>query len=191
MLRFFASLMLLCLCGLVSGCAFYRPATVAGNPIFIPVQPQNEEALWEATVDVVHDYFELARENRIVGTQPGVIESRWKVGSGLLEPWNRDSHGLENRAESTVQSIRRMAKIHVTPAQGGYLVGVEVFKEIEDIPGIVNNTAGGATFHQASPLRRDLDLVVGQSAPSGWVPRGRDEALEAEMLRRLQWAYTR
>lgn len=188
MLRHFASLMLLCLCGPISGCAFSRPATVAGNPIFVPAQ--NEEALWERTVDVVHDYFELARENRIVGSQPGVIETRYKVGSSLLEPWNSDSHGLENRAESTLQSIRRKAIINVTPANGGYLIGVEVFKEIEDLPGIANNTAGGATFHQASPLRRDLDLVVGQSSPSGWVSRGRDEALEAEMLRRLQWAYT-
>jgi len=189
MLRSFASLMLLCLCGPISGCAFSRPATVAGNPIFVPAH--NEEAIWEQTVDVVHDYFELARENRIVGSQPGVIETRYKVGSGLLEPWNRDSHGFENRTESTLQSIRRKAIINIIPAQGGYLVSVEVFKEIEDLPGIANNTAGGATFSQASPLRRDLDQVVGQSAPSGWVARGRDEALEAEMLRRLQFAYAR
>jgi hypothetical protein len=43
----------------------------------------------------------------------------------------------------------------------------------------------------SNPLRRDLDLVTGQSSPSGWVSRGRDENLEAEMLRRMQWAYTR
>ncbi|MBI3865965.1 MAG: hypothetical protein HY290_29160 [Planctomycetia bacterium] len=174
---------------MISGCAFAQPATVAGNPIFVPAH--DEEGLWNRTVDVVHDYFDIARENPIVGSQPGVIETRYKVGSSLLEPWHRDSHGLENRAESTLQSMRRKAIINVTPAQGGYLVGVEVFKEIEDLPGVANNTAGGATFHQASPLRRDLDLVVGQSSPSGWVPRGRDEALEAEMLRRMQWAFTR
>jgi hypothetical protein len=93
--------------------------------------------------------------------------------------------------ESTLQSIRRKAFVNVTPAQGGYLVSVEVLKEIEDLPGVANNTAGGATFHQANALRRDLDLVVGQSSPSGWVPRGRDEILEAEMLRRMQWEFTR
>jgi hypothetical protein len=187
--RLFASLLLMGLCGPLSGCAFSRPQTVAGNPIFIAAQ--NDDAVWERAVDVVHDYFDLARENRITGSQPGVIETRYKVGSSLLEPWNRDSHGLENRTESTLQSIRRKAVISITPAQGGYFVAVEVFKEIEDQPGIVNNTAGAATFHQASPLRRDLDQVVGQSAPSGWVSRGRDEALEAEMLRRLQMACMR
>src|SRR5712664_1324196 len=53
MLRTFVSLVLLGLCGLSSGCAFGRPA-VAGNPIFIPAG--NEDAIWERTVDVVHDY---------------------------------------------------------------------------------------------------------------------------------------
>ncbi|HLJ11447.1 MAG TPA: hypothetical protein VKU82_09665 [Planctomycetaceae bacterium] len=181
-------LLIVGLCGLLSGCAFGRPV-VAGNPIFVPAS--NEDAVWERTVDVVHDYFAIARENRIIGSQPGIIETRFKVGSSVLEPWHRDSYGLENRVESTLQSIRRKAIVSIAPAQGGYLVGVEVFKEIEDLPGVANNTAGGATFHQANPLRRDLDLVVGQSSPSGWVGLGRDEALESEMLRRMQWAFTR
>lgn len=161
----------------------------AGNPIFVPVG--NEDAVWERTVDVVHDYFDIARENRMVGTQPGMIETRYKVGASLLEPWHRDSYGMRNRTESTLQSIRRRAMISVTPAQGGYFIGVEVMKEIEDLPGVANNTAGGATFSQSNPLRRDLDLVVGQSSPSGWVILGRDDVLEAEMLRQMQWAFTR
>jgi hypothetical protein len=189
MARFPVSLLLVALCGLVSGCAFGRPPVVAGNPIFIPAG--NEDAVWERTVDVVHDYFDIARENRIVGSQPGLIETRYKIGASILEPWHRDSRGLRNRAESTLQSIRRMARISVAPAQGGYFVGVEVFKEIEDLPGIANNTAGGATFHQANPLRRDLDLVTGQMSPSGWVSLGRDDVLEADMIGRLQSAFTR
>ncbi len=188
MLRFLVSLMLLGLCGLQSGCASGRPP-LASNPIFVPAT--NEDAVWERTVDVVHDYFDIARENRIVASQPGVIETTYRIGAGLLEPWHRDSHGLDNRIQSTLQSIRRKAIVNVAPAQGGYLIGVDVFKEIEDVPGGANTTAGGATFHQANPLRRDLDLVVGQSAPSGWIALGRDEVLEGEMLRRLQLAFSR
>lgn len=188
MIRLLVSLIFLGLGSLLSGCAAQRPV-LAGNPIFIPAA--NEDMAWERTVDVVHDYFDIARENRIIGSQPGVIETRYRIGASLLEPWHRDSHGLDNRIESTLQSIRRKAIISVTPAQGGYLVGVEVFKEIEDIPGVANLTAGGATFSQTSPLRRDLDLVVGQSSPSGWVSRGHDDLLEGEILRRLQLAFTR
>jgi hypothetical protein len=188
MVRPLVTLMLLGLCGSLSGCVFNRPMA-AGNPVFVPAG--NEDAAWERTVDVVHDYFDIARENRMIGSQPGVIETRYRIGASLLEPWHRDSYGLENRLESSLQSIRRKAIISVTPAQGGYLVGIEVFKEIEDLPGVANNTAGGATFSQTSPIRRDLDLVTGQSSPSGWIALGRDEVLENEMARQMQRAFSR
>jgi hypothetical protein len=188
MLRPLVTLIVLGLCGSLSGCVFNRPM-VAGNPVFVPAG--NEDAAWERTVDVVHDYFDIARENRMIGSQPGEIETRYRIGASLLEPWHRDSYGLENRLESSLQSIRRKAFISVTPAQGGYLVGVEVQREIEDLPGVANNTAGGATFSQTSPIRRDLDLVTGQSSPSGWISLGRDEVLENEMLRQMQRAFSR
>ncbi len=189
MLRSLINLLLVGLCGLLSGCAMGRPPVVVGNPVFVPAA--SEDLAWERTVDVVHDYFDIARENRMIGSQPGIIETRYRVGASLLEPWHRDSHGFENRFESTLQSIRRYAVVSVTPAQGGYFVGVEVFKEIEDLPGVANNTAGGATFSQTSPIRRDLDLVTGESSPSGWVSRGHDDILESEMLRRIQLAFMR
>jgi hypothetical protein len=188
MFRPLIALILVGLCVSGSGCAMRRPV-IAGNPIFVPAQ--NEDAAWERTVDVVHDYFDIARENRILGSQPGIIETRWRIGANVLEPWHHDSHGLDNRLESTLQSIRRRAFISLTPAEGGYLVSVEVFKEIEDLPGVANTTVGGATFHLASPLRRDLDLVTGQSSQSTWDPLGRDEVLENEMLRRVQSAFMR
>lgn len=174
-----------------SGCAMGRPAVaVSGNnPIFVAAN--NEEAVWERTVDVLHDYFEIARENRIVGSQPGVIETQYKVGATALEPWHRDSIGLHDRLESSLQSIRRKAIVNVTPSEGGYFIAVEVFKELEDVPSTAGNTAGNATFQQSNPLRRDLDLVNAQSAPSGWLLKGRDELLEQDIVRRLQWAFSR
>jgi hypothetical protein len=188
MLRPLIALMLLGLCLSGSGCAMNRPV-ITGNPVFVPVQ--NEDLAWERTVDVIHDYFDIARENRILGSQPGIIETTYKIGASVLEPWHRDSHGLDNRLESTLQSIRRKAIISLIPAEGGYLVSVEVFKEIEDLPGAVNTTVGAATFHQEAPLRRDLDLVNSQSSASGWVPLGRDTVLEDDMLRRVQAAFSR
>ncbi len=177
------------LCVSVWACApLGRPpanyAVRASNPIFI--RANNDEVVWERTVDVLHDYqFQIARENKL----DGLIETKYKVGSGLLEPWQRESIGFRNRLESTLQSIRRRAVVSVTPQEGGYLVGVEAFKELEDVGGVVENTAGGATFQEAYPLQRDLNLVVGQSAPSGWIPIGRDLPLEQNVLARLQRAF--
>lgn len=170
-------------CCVLSGCATAR--TAAQNPFFVAAD--NEEAVWERTVDVVHDYFEIARENRL----DGVIETRPKVGASLLEPHHKDSVGFESRLESTLQSIRRRALVNVNRTQGGFLVGVEVVKEQEDLPGVAATTAGGATFAQTGPLRRDLNLVVGQSAPSGWIVLGRDELLEQEMTRALHRRFHR
>ena len=169
------------------GCATSRPPPASSNPIF--VRANNSDYVWDRTVDVVHDYFDIARENRAVGSQPGVIETRYKVGSSILEPWHTDSQGLEARTESTLQSIRRRAIVNVTPAEGGYLIAVEVVKELEDVPSATGNTASAATFQQTNPLRRDLDLVVEQSAPQGWILLGRDELLESAILRSMQGAF--
>jgi hypothetical protein len=170
----------------LAGCATARPVA-RSNPVF--VRANNPDMVWDTTVDVVHDYFAIARENRTLGSQPGVIETEYKVGASVLEPWQQDSQGLENRLESTLQSIRRRAVVNVTPAEGGYYIAVEVVKELEDAPGALGQSASSATFQQTNPLRRDLDLVVEQSAPQGWILLGRDELLEAELLGRLQAAF--
>jgi hypothetical protein len=161
------------------------PATVGvGQPVFVPVADQ--DFVWERTVDVLHDYpFEVDRENRL----DGVIETHYKIGSGVFEPWHRESVGLANRLESTLQSIRRKVVVRVVPTQGGFLITPEVYKEQEDVIGITATSAGGATFQDHSPLQRDLNLVVGQSAPSGWILLGRDVTLEQDIRARLQAAF--
>ena len=170
--------------GLLSGCATMTGQTpVVSNPVF--VRANNSEEAWERTVDVVHDYlFEIERENKL----GGILETRYKTGANLLEPWHRDSVGAANRAESTLQSIRRKAFLSVTPVEGGFMVGVEAHKELEDVARAANST-GAATFLDNSPLQRDLNPVVGQATPSGWIPKGRDMALEQSMLSSINRAF--
>lgn len=158
------------------------------NPF--PVTALNEEAMWERTIDVLHDFhLTTARENRLAR----VVETEYFVGSGLLEPWHSDSVGFMNRLESTTQSIRRKVIISFVQmdAAGGFQVSVQAMKEREDLPGIAGNSPGAATFRESTPLNRELDAVVGQSAQSLWIPIGRDPALEQAILQRLQTAYFR
>lgn len=158
------------------GCATFRGQTPASNPLF--VQTNNHELVWERSVDVLHqNLFEVQRENRL----DGVIETKYKPGASLIEVWHPDSPSLHSRLESTLQSIRRKAYVTVTPADGGYLVNVEAYKEIEDVAG-ASNSAGAATFLDNNAFERDLSAVVGQSAPSGWVAKGRDPELEQLLL---------
>ena len=53
------------------------------------------------------------------------------------------------------------------------------------------DSPGGATFLESKPLDRDLNLVVGQSAPSGWLWAGRDYQLEQSILGQLQYLLSR
>jgi hypothetical protein len=154
--------------------AYGPPVT---NPVF--VRATDPEAAWERVIDMAHDYlFEIERENKL----GGIIETKYKTGSGVLEPWQPDSIGAGNRWQSTLQSIRRKAYIRFTAAPGGYHVSVEAIKELEDVPR-AQTSVGGATFLDNSALQRDLNPVVGQDTPSGWVSLGRDAALEQAMLR--------
>lgn len=182
----------LIVCVGVSACSGLEPARITdgrrvpGNPIF--VRANNDEVVWERAVDVVHDYqFEILRENRL----DGILETKPKVGSGLFEPWQRETLGFNNRLESTLQSIRRRAIITVTPQEGGFLVGVEALKERENVLGVAENAQGQASFPENAELQRDLNLVVGQSAPSGWIPLGRDPILEESIICRLRQAFSR
>lgn len=165
------------------GCAASH-SMIVSNPVFVPANTQHNA--WERTVDVLHGFhFPVARENRL----DGVIETDYRVGSNVLEPWHGDSVGVRNRMESTLQSIRRKVKIDLTPVEGGYLVGVEAYKELEDLNGTAENTTGAATFRKSSPLERNLSVVVGQSSPSGWISLGRDTDLEQAILGDLQQGF--
>jgi hypothetical protein len=159
------------------------------NPIFVAVNSGNPESdlfVSERATDVLAKYnFEIDATNQLEGT----IATQYKVGSGILEPWHRESVGLENRLQSTLQPIRRKVLVHFVRVEGGYLVSVEALKELEDLSSPTPNSPGGSTFPQNYPLRRDLNLVLGQASPSGWIPQGRDVALEQDMLGRLQAAY--
>ena len=169
--------------GLLNGCvSLPGQAPVVSNPVF--VRANNSDEAWERTVDV-HDYlFEIERENKL----GGVLETRYKTGANCFEPWHRDSTGAANRAESTLQSIRRKAFLSVTPVEGGYMVGVEAHKELEDVARAANSP-GAATFLDNSALQRDLNPVVGQATPSGWIPKGRDMALEQSLLHSINRAF--
>jgi len=158
-------------------------------PLFLPAgnDPNAELAVNERAMDVLHYYnFEVDTSNQLEGT----MATYYKVGSGIIEPWHKESVGLANRLESTAQPIRRKVLIHFVRVDGGYLVSVEALKEIEDLASPSPNSPGNSTFRDTYPLQRDLNLVVGQSTPSGWIPRGHDVALEQDILARLKTAYS-
>jgi hypothetical protein len=162
-------------------------ATLAGNRPVVPnplvVPSADFEATWNAAVKVVDEYFDIASENRLsrkIVTQP-------KIGATLVEPWYGDSVGFDQRLESTLQTIRRFAIIHVDPAPGGgYAVRVEVYKELEDLAKPDRQSLGRATFTDNFPVNRTREIVGPVPVPLAWIARGRDTPLEQAILDRIR-----
>ncbi|MCH2212183.1 MAG: hypothetical protein MK110_12835 [Fuerstiella sp.] len=165
--------------GCITGSGRGVPRT---NALLIP--SNTVDATWERAVDVLHrNHFLIARESKL----EGIIETEYRAGSNILEPWHPDSVGLQNRMESTLQSIRR--RVVISFGRSGsdqMMVSVVVHKEIEDVPGPTATHAGGATFSESDVFDRDLNQVLGQAAPSRWLPRGRDPHLEARLVAQIQ-----
>ena len=187
--------------GMLGGCSAPRlvdagpggfpPPVVQQAPNPLLVQTPNRDVMWEEIVDVVDNYFRIEQETRVRAVGETLTEGRIDtfpiVGATVLEPWRRDSVGGYNQWESTMQSIRRYAIARVTPAAGGYLVDVQVHKELEDVPRPERATAGAATFRNDTAIddQNDRD-PVNDPTNAGWIPVGRDAALEQEILGEIQ-----
>jgi hypothetical protein len=161
------------------------------NPV--AVTTMDRDLVWDQVVDVVDDYFRIQHEERVrlVGDllTEGRLDTYPRSGSTIFEPWNRDTVTPYDRWESTLQSIRRTAMVRVIPSQGGFLVEVQVIKELEDVPrpetGAISITNSQALRNDDS-LQRVANPVAGQQPTLGWIDQGRDLNLEQVILAQIQ-----
>jgi hypothetical protein len=187
----------------LSGCqawqppGFVDPGMVLGPPAAMPnpvvVNVMDRDFVWDQVVDVVDDYFRIQKEERVrlVGDllTEGRIDTYPRSGATIFEPWNRDSSTPYERWESTLQSIRRTALVRVVPSPGGFLVDVQVYKELEDVP---RPESGAVTLANSAALRNDNSLqritnpAGGLQPTIGWIAQGRDTALEQTILAHIQ-----
>ena len=165
------------------------------NPLMVPAT--DREFLWNQAVDTLDDFFEIEKEERVklIGgvLTEGRIDTHPRVGSTILEPWAPDSTPGYERIHATLQSIRRRALVRVIPTNGGYLIDLAVHKEQEELAQPENATVGQAVRRYDASwkgINDDPALVarapMGTGATLGWVPLGRDLALEQRILRRLR-----
>jgi hypothetical protein len=157
------------------------------------VTSMDRDFVWDQVVDAVDDYFRIEREERVrlVGDMltEGRLDTYPRGGSTILEPWNHDSPTPYEKLESTLQSIRRRALVRVIPAPAGFLVDVQVFKELEDVAapetGAVS-LANPAALRNDNALQRVTNPVGGAPTTLGWILVGRDAVLEQVILEHIQ-----
>lgn len=175
--------------GCMSGPLVDNPGRVANvsayadsNPVYIPLGPLAYGLVFEKSLDVVDDYFEIAYANRYDGR----IESFPRIAPGVEQPWKPGSPDLAQRLLATFQTIRHRALLRITPADdGGFFVDVKVFKELEDLPRPIRATAGAASFRSDNTVERQFEVVDATVVDADWIPIGRDVKLEQAILHRL------
>jgi hypothetical protein len=153
----------------------------AANPLVVP--SADFETVWKECIAVLDEYFEIANENRLSRT----IVTQPVIGATLLEPWRTDSVTITDRFEATIQTIRRHARITVNPAPGGgFLVRVDVFKELEDLAKPDRQSMGRAVFNNDFPVNRTFEIVGPVPLPLQYIPRGHDVKLEQVIVDRIR-----
>jgi hypothetical protein len=168
-----------------SGCASIQQMVAPGppcdNPLIVP--SGDFEKIWRETVAVIDVPFDIRFENRVSRT----IVTDPVIGATLLEPWRSDTVGLDDRFESTLQTMRRFARVQIDPVPGrGFAIKVEVFKELEDLAKPDRQSAGRAVFNNDFPVNRTREIVGPVPIPLQWIPRGRDYHLEQVLLNRIR-----
>lgn len=174
----------------VTGCGtlLYRlktrpPQQIVPNPMALPLA--EDTFVWLQVVDVVDDYFRIRSEqpvqNRGEMVLDGRLETSYKVGASLSEPWRKDSTDGFERLQSTLQSIRRRAFVFVRPMGAGYEIEVVVQKELEDTDRSLDATEGVVTARE-NTVARSRGQVVDGPVTLGWIPLGRDASLEQLIL---------
>ncbi len=170
--------------------ALPAPIALRENPLFIA--GADRDLLWNELAATIEQFgFRIEREEQVRQIGDVVIEGRLETfpvdSPTLFEPWRRGASPGYERLESTLQSIRRRALVRVIPSSGGYLVEVVVLKELEDVNRPEHSTIGESTFRHDGTLVRPEEMAKeGGPITLGWIPLGRDLALEQEILADLQ-----
>ncbi len=164
------------------------PLATTPNPLPVPFYPR--ELVMDEASDEIENYFRILREQRIrlVGDilTEGFIDTEPKIGSTLLEPWRRDSSSGFEVAHATLQTVRRWARVRVIPTSSNYLIDVKVYKELEDLEQPMRSTVSGRSLRHNSSLNHGSDEAGWTPVNRGWIPMGRDFALEQTILANLQ-----
>lgn len=161
------------------------PEQFIPNPLELP--PMQDQFVWSQVIDTVDDYFRISREQPVQNSNEflldGRVETSYRIGASLMEPWRKDSTAGFEAMQSTLQSIRRKATVTVRPRGAGYTVEVIVQKDLEDTDRTQYATETTATRRHDGTVVRQVGAAVDSPQTLGWISLGRDTSLEQRILR--------
>jgi len=153
------------------------------NPLFVPQGPAGYVIVFDRTYDVISEYFHVQRSNRF----DGLIKTWPLITCGYIDFPRLGLYDHDELLESTIQTVRRYAVARITPAElGGYLIDLHVYKELEDLAKPAHGGTGEAIIRINTPMERSYEVVDPLILSKGWIPLGRDHALERVILEKLR-----
>ena len=159
------------------------------NPVYIPLPPNDYGRVYETILQVLGDYgFEIAETNRYSGH----VEAVPRVAPGLLLLLKPGSPDLYDRFLASLQTYRHRVSVVIETADpqpadhGGYFVKFIVRKELEDLPRPLRSSVGGAVFRSEHTVERQTEVIDATFFEPNWMNRGRDTAVEQELIRRFK-----
>ncbi len=165
--------------------------TAVRNPVYVPLPPLKYGQVYETALQVIGDYgFEIVETNRYSGH----IEAAPRVAPGLALFFKPGSPDVYDRLLCSLQTYRHRVSVVIQTAdpQGADHTGFEVEfivrKEVEDLYRPLRATVGGAVFRSESTLERQTEVIDATFFEPNWIFRGRDAALEQELIRRFRKA---
>lgn len=167
------------------------------NPLF--VRTQDAEALWDAIVDVVDNYYDIAEESPIRTYQQtgadgavyryrteGRLDTKPSIVGGSCEPWRKNSAQCGEKCFATLQTVRSTATARVAPEGDGFFIYLSVYEEIEDLPHPIGATVGVDMNYYDDVSK--LEQTIGERQRSkGWIPIGRNREQESRILKEIGW----
>ncbi|MBM4017881.1 MAG: hypothetical protein FJ288_06050 [Planctomycetes bacterium] len=175
-----AGLLLVAAAALVAaGCA--RPTEVRfPNPMPLPTSDR-------VTVEQVarRVLLELRFELVYPASKEGRVVTEALTGDSWFEFWRGDTVGAFQRVESSLHTVRRTASVTVAPEGPGAQLAVKVTKERLSAPNLSPQSIG-QTYDIFSPSKTDLARWDEfKETRYAWLPMGRDDALEQQILQRI------
>ena len=161
------------------------------NPVYVPLPTGDYGRVYETALQVLGDYgFEISEPNRYSGH----IEAVPRVAPGallLLKPGSPDWY---DRLLCSLQTYRHRVTVKIQTADPptanhhGYDVEFIVRKELEDLSRPLRSAVGGAVFRSENTVERQTEVIDATFFEPNWIYRGRDAALEQELIRRFKKA---
>jgi hypothetical protein len=162
----------------LGGCA--QPARLA-NPLDIPTADADRVA--KVTERVLQELRFQLEYPKVV---PERIETEFLTGASWWEFWREDTVGAYQTTESSFHTIRRRVSVALKPLDTGTEIGVRVSKERMSNPGVgpmdIANSWGVHMYYKLPLIRPDELKPAGEQ----WIDQGRDDALEQQILDRVQ-----